>query len=77
MVKLTPHTRASGVDEVDGLTAVHRLGQSAVKEDILDVQLVDRLVPGEGEGKNSSKCGGLHDEAEVLVVIYFGTLSEA
>lgn len=48
-----------------------------MEEGILDVQLVDRLVPGEGEGKNSSKCGGLHDEAEVLVVIYFGTLSEA
>jgi hypothetical protein len=25
------HTRASGVDEADGLAKIHRLGQSAVK----------------------------------------------
>jgi hypothetical protein len=37
VVKVTHHTQASGVDEVDGLAVVQRLGQSVVKEDILDV----------------------------------------
>jgi hypothetical protein len=43
-VKLTHHTRVSGVDKAGGLTVVHCLCQSAVKEDILDVQLVDCTV---------------------------------
>jgi hypothetical protein len=48
-----------------------------MKEDIIDVQLVDRLVPEKGEGENSMNGGGPHDEAEGLVVVHFGALSEA
>jgi hypothetical protein len=47
-----------------------------MKEDIIDVQLVDRLVLEKGEGENSTNGGGLHDEAEGLVVVHFGALSE-
>jgi hypothetical protein len=64
-VKLTHHTRASGVDKAGGLTAVHRLGQSVVKEGILDVQLVDHPVPRE-DGLNYDE---LEDGAEGLVVV--------
>jgi hypothetical protein len=32
----------SGVDEVNGLAAVNSLRRSAVEEDILDVELMDR-----------------------------------
>jgi hypothetical protein len=46
VIKLTHHTRATGVDKADRLAAVHRLGHSVVKEDIVDVQLVDCPVPG-------------------------------
>jgi hypothetical protein len=53
------------------LAAVHRLGQSVVKEDILHVQLVDHPVLGEGEdGPNG---GGLDDGIEGIVVIHSRT----
>jgi hypothetical protein len=32
-----------------------------MKEGIHDVQLVNRLVPGEGEGENGPNGGGLRD----------------
>jgi hypothetical protein len=37
VIKLTHHTRVSGVDKADRLVAIHRLGHSVVKEEILDV----------------------------------------
>lgn len=58
-VKLTHHTRASGVDEAGRLAAVHRLGQSVMKKVILDVQLVDRLILGEDGPNDDSFTMGL------------------
>jgi hypothetical protein len=58
-VKLTHHTRASGVDEAGRLVAVHRLGQSVVKEVILDIQLVDRPILGEDGPNDDSFTMGL------------------
>jgi hypothetical protein len=73
VVKLTHHTRRSGVDEADELAVVHHLGQSVVKEDILDVRLGDRPVLGE-DGPNS---GRLDDRTESPVVVHSVALSEA
>jgi hypothetical protein len=46
VVKFTHHTWASGVDKAVGMATVHRLGQSVVKEGILDLQMVGCPVPG-------------------------------
>jgi hypothetical protein len=69
--------RTSFVDESGGLAAVDSLYQSVVEEGILDVELMDRPVPGEGEGEDGANSGELDDEAEGLVVVYSGALGEA
>lgn len=59
-VNLTHHTWASGVNEAGGLTALHYLGWSAMKEGILDVQLMDCPVPrGRGRGTVVGLTSGL------------------
>jgi hypothetical protein len=67
----------SFVDEAGGLAAVDSLRQSAVEEGILDVELMDRSAPGEGEGEDGTNSGELNDGAEGLVVVHFGALGEA
>jgi hypothetical protein len=47
-----------------------------VEEDILDVELMDRPVPGEGEGVDGSNGGELDDGAAGLVVVHSGALGE-
>jgi hypothetical protein len=66
---------ASEVDEASGLATIDRLCQSIVEESILDIELVDR--PGPGEGENRLNGGELDDEAGGLIVVHFGILSEA
>jgi hypothetical protein len=48
-----------------------------VEEGILDVELMDRPISGEGKGENSSNGGELDDGAEGLVVVHSGALGEA
>jgi hypothetical protein len=60
-IKLTHLTRTSGVDKVGRLDAVHHLNESIVKEDILDIQMVDRLVSKGGEIEDGPNGGG-HDD---------------
>jgi hypothetical protein len=67
----------SFVDETGGLAALDSLRQSAVEEGILDVKLMDRPVPGEGEGEYGANSGELDDGAEGLVVVHSGALGEA
>jgi hypothetical protein len=67
----------SGVDEAGGLAIVDSLRQSVVEECILDVEMMDRPTPGEGERENGSNNGELDDRAKCLVVVHSGTLGEA
>jgi hypothetical protein len=53
----------SCVDEAGELAAVDSLRQSAMEEDILDVELMDRQVLGEGEGENGTNNSELDDGA--------------
>jgi hypothetical protein len=48
-----------------------------VEEGTLDVELMDLLVPGEGEGEDGANSGKLDDGAESLVVVHSGALGEA
>jgi hypothetical protein len=65
------------VDEASGLAAVDSLRQSAMEEGILDIELMDRPVVGEGEGEDRANSGELDDGAEGLVVVHSGALGEA
>ena len=67
----------TGIDEAGGLAAVNSLRQSAMEEGILDIELMDRPVAGEGEGEDSSNGGELDDGPEGLVVVHSGALCEA
>jgi hypothetical protein len=69
--------RTVSVDEAGGLAAVDCLRQSAVEEGILDIELMDRLVTGEGEGEDGANSGELDDRDEGLVVVHSGALCEA
>jgi hypothetical protein len=66
----------SGVEEASALATVDSLHQSVVEEGILDVELMDRLASGDGEGEDGSNGGELDDGAEGLIVVYFEALSE-
>jgi hypothetical protein len=67
--------RVSGVDEAGGLVVVDSLHQSGMEEDVLDVELMNRLVSGEGE--DGVDGGELDDGAECLIIVHSGALGEA
>jgi hypothetical protein len=67
----------SDVNETGGLAAIVRLRQGAMEEAILNIELMDRPVPGEGEGEDGANGGELYDGAEGLVVVHSGALGEA
>jgi hypothetical protein len=67
----------SSIDEAGGLAIVYSLCQSAVEEGNLDIELMDRPVPGEIEGEDDTDGGELDDGAKGLVVVHSGTLGEA
>jgi hypothetical protein len=71
--------RVSDVDEAGGFAAVDSLRQSAMEEGILNIELMDRPVPGEGEGEgeDSANGGEVDDGAEGLIVVHSGALGEA
>jgi hypothetical protein len=67
----------SSVDEADGLAAIDSLCQSAMEEGVLDVEVMDRPIPREGEGEDDTNGGELDDGIEGLVVVHSGALGEA
>jgi hypothetical protein len=48
-----------------------------MKEGVLDVELVDRPIPGEGEEEDGADGGELDDWAESLIVVHAGSLGES
>ena len=48
------------------------LSQSAMEKGILHIQLMDRPIPGEGEGEDDSNCEELDDGAKGLIIVYSG-----
>jgi hypothetical protein len=68
----------SGVN--DGLAIVDRLGEGIMEEGVLDVQLVHKPAPGDGQCQHNADGGRLHDEVKSLIVVHtkgLGLLEEA
>jgi hypothetical protein len=64
------------VNEASRLRAVDGLGECAVEEGILDVELVHGPTPRNSQSQHGPDGGRLDDEAEGLVVVHPGALSE-
>jgi hypothetical protein len=74
LVEPTHQLRVRGVNEADRLRAVDGLGECAMEEGILDVELVHGPTPRESQ--HSLDGGRLDNEAEGLIVVHSETLSE-
>ena len=61
---------ASRVDEAGGLATVDDLGEFAVEEGVLDVELASAPVKGDGDGEDDADRGRFDDRAEGLVEVY-------
>jgi hypothetical protein len=48
-----------------------------MEEGVPDVELMDRPVPGKGEGEDRANIGELDDMAEGLTVVHSGALGKA
>jgi hypothetical protein len=69
--------RVRRVNKAGGLRAVDGLGECAVEESVLDIELVHRPTPGDSQSQHSLDGGRLDDGAEGLVVVHRRALSEA
>jgi hypothetical protein len=77
LVEPAHQLRVRGVNEAGGLRAVDSLGECAVEEGVLDVELVHGPTPGDSQSQQSPDGGRLDDGAEGLVVVHPRALSEA
>jgi hypothetical protein len=75
-VELADHVGMRRVHKANRMSAIHRLRQNAMEEDILDIELMHWLGR-ERAGQNSSGGTRLHHEAESPVIVDPGTLSPA
>jgi hypothetical protein len=66
-----------GVSEVGGLRVVDGLGECAMEEGVLDIELMHGPTPGDNQSQHSPDSGRLDDRVEGLIVVHPGALSEA
>jgi hypothetical protein len=76
LVQATDQVRMSRVDEARGLAAEDRLGESVVKESIFDVELLNGPGLGDSSSEHRANSGRFYNQAEGLVVVDSGALSE-
>jgi hypothetical protein len=76
-VQPVDQVRVSSVEEAGGLAAIDSICQSAMEEGVLDIELMDHPILGEGEGEDDTNGGELDDGAEGLIVVHSGALGEA
>jgi hypothetical protein len=76
LVELAHQLRMRRVNEADGLRAVDGLGECAMEEGVLDVELVHEPNLGDSQSQHSPDGGRLDDGAEGLVVVNLRVLSE-
>jgi hypothetical protein len=73
---VTDQVRVSRVGEARGLAAEDRLGESAVKEDIFYVELLNGPGTEDSRGEHHVNSGQFYNRAEGLVIVDSGALSE-
>jgi hypothetical protein len=76
LVEPAHQLRVRGVNEGSGLRAVDGLGDCAMEEGVLDVELVHGPTPGDSQSQHSPDGGRLDDGSEGLIVVHLGALSE-
>jgi hypothetical protein len=69
MVQQTDMLGASGVDEAGGLATVDDLGELAVEEGVLDVELASLPFKGERDGEDDAYRGRFDNRTEHLVEV--------
>jgi hypothetical protein len=73
---VTDQVRVSRVGEARGLAAEDRLGESAVKEGIFYVELLNGPGTGDSRGEHHVNSDQFYNRAEGLVIVDSGALSE-
>jgi hypothetical protein len=68
--------RVSRVDKACGLVAEVFLGESAVKEGIFHIELLNGPVTGDNSGEHRKNSGRFYNRAEGLIIVDSGALSE-
>jgi hypothetical protein len=76
LVEPTDMRRVCGVDKARRLLAVDHLVKIAMKEGILDIQLMNRPSTGDGDAEYDADRGGLDNGAECLIIINTRLLRE-
>jgi hypothetical protein len=75
-VQATDQVRVSRVSEACGLAAEDCLGQSAMEEGILHVELRNGPVVGDSSGEHRANNGQFYNWAESLIIVDSWVLSE-
>jgi hypothetical protein len=73
---VTNQVGVSWIDETRGLVAVDSLSEGVIKEGILHIELLNRSVMRGSSGEHRAHSGRFHNQAESLVVVDSGALSE-
>ena len=76
LVEPTNMLRTSRVDEAMWLLTEDHLVKIAMKEGVLDIELVNLPSTGDGEAEDDADRGGLDDGAECLIKIHARLLRE-
>jgi hypothetical protein len=76
LVQATDQVRVSRVGKARGLAAEDCLIESAMEEGIFHVELLNGPVTGDSSGEHRVNSGQLYNQAEGLVVVDSGVLSE-
>jgi hypothetical protein len=75
-VQETDQVGSSRIGETYGLAAQDSLSESVVEEGILHIKLLNGLVKGDTSGAHHANGGRFHNQAESLIVVDPGALSE-
>jgi hypothetical protein len=75
-VQATDQVRVSRVSKACGLAAEDYLGQSAMEEGILHVELLNGPVVGDSSGEHHANNGQFYNWAESLIIVDSWVLSE-
>jgi hypothetical protein len=76
LVESAHQVRVSRVNETGRLRVIYHLGECAMEECVLDVELVDGPTPGDSQSQHSPNGGRLDNGAEDLIIVHPRALGE-